>query len=215
MLLVTPFPLQLLPALHRMFGKAGAKGGGRRKDGQAWICVPWKPSSPTCQGYASQMSDPPYTQTTPLLDCLCSICFPSIREPADKGFSFSALLSFWSNKVVIFSTVSSQLLQLCRHSITLQVHSPPASSEEAILQRINSLKTALRREPQGKSVEKHPRKGDPGWAAFGRMQTTKSQERLSPQLTEHPSVTRSLTNSAHQIPNTLRLVPLKINYSTN
>lgn len=178
MLLVTPFPLQLLPALHRMFGKAGAKGGGSRKDGQAWICVPWKPSSPTCQGCASQMSDPPYTQTTPLLDCLCSICFPSIREPADKGFSFSALLSFWSDKVVIFSTVSSQLLQLCRHSITLQVHSPPASSEEAILQRINSLKTALRREPTGEISGETPKKGRPKLSSFWSYADSKVPEEV-------------------------------------
>lgn len=34
--------------------------------------MPWKPSSPACQGYAS---DPPCTQTTPLLDCLCSVLF--------------------------------------------------------------------------------------------------------------------------------------------
>lgn len=76
MLWVTPFSPWLLPALRRTFVKAGAKGGGsRKKDGWAWICAPWKPSSPACQGYASQMSDPPCTQTTPQLDYLCSVLF--------------------------------------------------------------------------------------------------------------------------------------------
>lgn len=35
MLLLTPFPPQLPPALHCTFGKAGAEGGGSRKDGRA------------------------------------------------------------------------------------------------------------------------------------------------------------------------------------
>lgn len=48
-LLVMPFAQQLPPAPCCTFGKAEAKGGGSRKDGQAQTCVPQKPSSPVYQ----------------------------------------------------------------------------------------------------------------------------------------------------------------------
>ena len=136
------------------------------------------------------MSHPPCTQTTPLPDCLCSVlvAFPAsgnlqmkasawvpclVFQVRDTKLSSSALflLSFSGFLQMMFSYMTSKAPVLpC--SLSPQPYSTSSlttckqwgrdPTEDK--QPKDSLKTG--KSPQGKAVEKHLRKTDPGSAAF-------------------------------------------------